>query len=40
MTATDSQKQAIEERIAIMVVDGMVDEQKALEWAIFGKFED
>lgn len=38
--ATDSQKEAIAERIAIMVIDGMVDEQKAREWAIFGKFED
>lgn len=38
--ATDAQKEALVERIAIMVVDGMVEEQKAREWAIFGKFED
>jgi hypothetical protein len=39
-TATDAQKEAIAERIAIMVIDGSVEEQKAREWAIFGKFED
>lgn len=38
--ATDSQKEALAERIAIMVIDGMVGEQKAREWALFGKFED
>lgn len=38
--ATDSQKEALAERIAIMVIDGLVDEQKAREWAIFGKFEE
>lgn len=38
--ATDSQKQALSERIAIMVIDGLVDEQKARQWAIFGKFEE
>ena len=38
--ATDSQKQAIAERIAIMVIDGLIEEQKAQQWAIFGKFED
>ena len=58
--ATNSQKQALAERIAIMVIDGMVElitssvldvnaimvidgmvgEQKARQWAIFGKFED
>jgi len=38
--ATDSQKEALAERIAIMVIDGMVGEQKARQWAIFGKFED
>lgn len=34
--ATESQKEALAERIAIMVVDGMVEEEKAREWAIFG----
>ena len=38
--ATEAQKEAIVERIAIMVIDGGVEEQKAREWAIFGKFED
>jgi len=33
--ATDSQKEALAERI-----DGMVEEQKARDWALFGKFED
>jgi len=38
--ATDSQKEAMAERIAVMVIDGMIDEQKTRERAIFGKFED
>ncbi len=39
-TATEAQKEDLAERIAIMVIDGCVEEQKAREWALFGKYED
>lgn len=38
--ATESQKEAMTERIVIIGIDGGIEEQKAREWAIYGKFED
>jgi hypothetical protein len=37
--ATESQILALVERIAIMIVDGCVEEENAREWALFGKYE-